>query len=138
MHMDSERESFIQLLEFTPGMRRRVETAIAGLVDLLDALEAPAEDLEDGHDAELDHEGEETLGWAAGMSQVKLGVNTADGDNTAPETHGKGFRRCGPDDFEPDNEGDELDPGEGPDDNGIADQDGANEQWALVWGGAVV
>ncbi len=68
-----------------------LDTAIA----TLDALDAPDEDLEDGHDAEHD------LGWPACMSQAKLGPNTADGDSTAPERHGKGFLRCRPDDCEP-------------------------------------
>jgi len=55
---------------------------------------------EDGGDI-LD-EGEETLGWAANVSQLALGPNTADGDITALERHGKGFLRSGPDDAEDD------------------------------------
>ncbi len=53
---------------------------------------------EDGGDI-LD-EGEETLGWAANVSQLALGQTTADGDATALERHGRGFLRSGPDDAE--------------------------------------
>lgn len=45
--------------------------------------------------------GEETLGWSANVGQLALGETTADGDNTAPERHGRGFVRCGEDDREP-------------------------------------
>ncbi len=55
---------------------------------------------EDGGDI-LD-EGEETLGWAANVSQLALGQTTADGDATALERHGKGFLRSGPEDAEDD------------------------------------
>ena len=58
---------------------------------------------EDGGDI-LD-EGEETLGWAANVSQLALGQTTADGDETALERHGRGFVRSGPDDAEDDDPG---------------------------------
>ncbi len=74
-----------------------LDTAIA----TLDALDAPAEDLEDGHDAEHDlADAEHDLGWPACVSQVNLGRNTDDGDITALERHGRGFLRSGPDDAE--------------------------------------
>jgi len=76
-----------------------LDTAIA----TLDALDAPDEDLEDGHDAEHDlADAEHDLGWTACMSQVNLGRNTEDGDATALERHGRGFLRSGPDDAEDD------------------------------------
>jgi len=55
---------------------------------------------EDGGDI-LD-EVEQSLGWAANVSQLALGPNTADGDETALERHGKGFVRSGGDDCEDD------------------------------------
>ncbi len=76
-----------------------LDTAIA----TLDALDASAEDLEDGHDAEHDlADAEHDLGWPAYVSQVNLGRNTDDGDITALERHGRGFIRSGPDDSEDD------------------------------------
>lgn len=44
--------------------------------------------------------GEATLGWCENVSQLGLGANCDDGDSTAPERHGLGFRRCSPDDVE--------------------------------------
>jgi len=55
---------------------------------------------EDGGDI-LD-EVEQSLGWAANVSRLALGPNTADGDETALERHGKGFVRSGGDDCEDD------------------------------------
>jgi len=82
-------------------MRRALEGAIANGIATLDALDAPAEDLEDGHDAEHDlADAEHDLGWPAYVSQVNLGRNTDDGDITALERHGRGFIRSGPDDSE--------------------------------------
>ncbi len=74
-----------------------LDTAIA----TLDALDAPGADLEEDDFGEPGGDDEEALGWTAGMSQAKLGPNTPEGDSTAPERHGKGFLRCGPDDGEP-------------------------------------
>ncbi len=117
---------------------------------------------EDGGDI-LD-EGEETLGWAANVGQLALGMTTADGDETALERHGKGFLRSGGDDMEPslgalncvmeavvgldgkvfrygadqthwsDGSRDDCELG---DDNGIADMDGQHEQMLAHVGGYV-
>ena len=57
---------------------------------------------EDEHGGDILDEGEEDLGWSANVSQLGLGVNTADGDETAPERHGGGFVRGAPDDHESD------------------------------------
>ncbi len=47
MHMDRERESYVQLLEFTPRLRRRVQDTIDELIDLLDAIDAAGDEIED-------------------------------------------------------------------------------------------
>jgi hypothetical protein len=88
-----------------------LDTAIA----TLDAMDAPDEDLEDGHDAEHDlADAEHDLGWPACMSQAKLGRNTDDGDATALERHGRGFLRSGPEDAEDDDPAGAQQPDEDP------------------------
>ena len=56
-----------------------------------DTLDREAEDLD-----------EFTLGWSALHSQASLDHGAEEGDLTAPERHGRGFVRCGPDDAEDD------------------------------------
>jgi hypothetical protein len=89
--------------------RSRIEAVIEGLIGFLDTLD-PDPDLEPSFgdlppgiadEAEPDHDDERTLGWSSLASQVGLGDNTDDGDETALERHGKGFSRSGPDDAEP-------------------------------------
>jgi len=88
---------------FVPLDPAAIGDALDDAIATLDALDAPAEDLEDGHDAEHDlADAEHDLGWPACMSQVNLGRNTEDGDITALERHGRGFLRSGPDDAEDD------------------------------------
>nr|USU32905.1 hypothetical protein NG677_04180 [Methylobacterium sp. OTU13CASTA1] len=84
------------------------------------------------HDAEEDASdedlgGEETLGWAANVGQLNLGPNTADGDATALETFGGGFRRSGHEDDEDshDREHDEAE-------RGIGDAEGREEQYSFT------
>jgi len=94
-----------QLVEhgFVPSDGPAIDDALDNAIATLDALDAPAEDLEDGHDAEHDlADAEHDLGWPACVSQVNLGRNTDDGDATALERHGRGFLRSGPDDAEDD------------------------------------
>ncbi len=85
---------------FDPLARTAIGDALDVVVAHLDAIDAPAEDLEDDDPLERVGDEELDLGWSALHSQIKLGVNTDDGDHTAPERHGRGFVRCAPDDSE--------------------------------------
>ena len=117
----------------SPDLRARCEQTIEWLVALLDAVDTPGADVEptlgaaeflafsgcnwkrsreDADEREPDDDGEETLGWSAGMKQLDLGPNTADADNTVPERHGNGFVRCAADDMEPSLGAPELLPGD--------------------------
>ncbi len=86
---------------FVPLDPATIGDALDTAVATLDALDAPGLDLEEDDFGEPGGDDEEALGWTAGMSQAKLGPNTPEGDSTAPERHGMGFVRCGPDDCEP-------------------------------------
>ena len=86
---------------FVPVDRETAGAALADAMALLDAIDAPEEDLEpEGELLEAVGDDELDLGWAANVSQVALGPNTGDGDLTAPERFGRDFVRCGPDDAE--------------------------------------
>jgi len=86
---------------FVPLDPAVIGDALDHAIATLDGLDAPGADLEEDDFGEPGGDDEEALGWTAGMSQAKLGPNTPEGDSTAPERHGKGFLRCGPDDGEP-------------------------------------
>ena len=71
-----------------------IDKLVERLIDIMDAADAPSEDLEDGHDAELDFEGEATLGAPEQHhNQSKWGRTQVDGDGElelslgAPERH---------------------------------------------------
>jgi hypothetical protein len=140
-------------------LRARMEAAIEKLLTAaerliaeFDALE-PDTDLEPylagdhgtgGDDREMEADAEYSLGWNATHSQVQLGESTEDGDLTAPESHGMGFQRCGPDDAEDGHDreatnedgGNILDEG-GHDegwDSGIGDEEGREEQFGAFVG----
>ncbi len=88
---------------FVPLDPAAIGDALDHAIATLDAMDAPADDLEDGHDAEHDMaDAEHDLGWPAYVSQVNLGRNTDDGDATALERHSRGFLRSGPEDAEDD------------------------------------
>ncbi len=64
-------------------LRRQAMDAVDHLIALLDALDVDHEDMEDGHDAELDYEGEATLGAPEQHhNQAKWcqGANETDGE----------------------------------------------------------
>jgi len=92
-----------------------------------DVQDEPHDAEEDASDEDLG--GEETLGWAGNVGQLNLGPNTADGDATALETYGGGFRRSGHEDDE-----DSHDREGNTDDNGIADAPGAWDAGFLHYG----
>ena len=77
--------------------------ALEAAFAVLDPIDSPDADIEDGHDAEYDtSDAELDLGCDEKISQLYLGDNTDDGDATALERHGRGFIRSGPDDAEDD------------------------------------
>ena len=86
--------------DFVQGDHAAIGEALDLVVSHLDAIDDPDEDLEEDTDLEKGGDDELDLGWSALHSQIRLGVNTDDGDHTAPERHGCGFVRCAPDDFE--------------------------------------
>ena len=75
------------------SLRARAESEIERLIAMLDDLDGDP-DLEPNGDDEF------SLGWPANVSQLALGDNTLDGDATALERHGAGFRPSGRDDAE--------------------------------------
>jgi hypothetical protein len=96
-------------------LRQEAELAIDRLIEFVDQLDAPSEDREDEGDAELDDDGEPTLGSIEHLNQEKAWRHT--GDFTGePESDGDA-------DGEPDEDREE-DPAE----MGIADMDGLLEQ----------
>ncbi|WP_156465586.1 hypothetical protein [Methylobacterium sp. Leaf106] len=121
------------------ALRRRVAKAVAEGIDFLDATGGDP-DLEDDGDVEPDEDansddqgGEDALGWCENARQLGLGPNTPDGDATALERAGAGFKRSGHEDDEEshDQEADddrELDMAEW----GIGDADGLAEQTGLT------
>jgi len=107
----------VDLASLAEGRRRHAYRMAADAVDhliaLMDTLDAAGEDLEpeagydlpEGDDercASSEVDDEHPLGWTACMSQVNLGRNTDDLEETALERHGRGFIRSGPDDSEDD------------------------------------
>ncbi len=79
-----------------------IDKLVERLIDILDAADAASEDLEDGHDAELDFEGEATLGAPEQHhNQSKWGRTQVDGDGElelslgAPERHPNPMRTFG-------------------------------------------
>ena len=102
----------------------------------LDALDAPAEDLEDDGTAEEEPDDEDggdaelSLGWCRWLfTQSRLGDPSDDLELTALERNGHGFIRTGADDAEQDDPA-EDDDGAGDEDSGIGDEDGLAEQLA--------
>jgi hypothetical protein len=53
----------------SPKNRKLIEDRIEGLIAVLDAQDAPNEELEDGGDDEPDNEGEGSLGWPEDANQ---------------------------------------------------------------------
>jgi hypothetical protein len=139
-------------------LRRRIELAVERLLSALDALEAPAEDLEPegddgddpGQDDEPDVDGEPCLGsTAAHAGSSQQGWSQGAGDDSEDEHDGA----------EPDEDGepilgalsatsegnqtgwgngDQMDHEHDEAERGIADEDGALEQGALRPGQAVM
>lgn len=104
--------------DWSKGYQRKPEFAECETV----SEDEGADPMEDGCEVydTIGVSGEQSLGWCENVSQLALGNNTDDADNTAPERFGMSFVDCGPDDIEED--GGERD---GPDDTGIADPKGA-------------
>jgi len=71
----------------TPSKRKRIEHRIEELIAVLDAEDAPLEDLEDGADEEPDDDGEGSLGWADDKNQERALKNCV----------GESVMVCGPD-----------------------------------------
>jgi hypothetical protein len=64
----------------TPQARKRIEGRIETLIAVLDAQDAPAEDLEDGGDHEPDPDGEPALGWPEDKDQDRAIKNCTNDD----------------------------------------------------------
>jgi len=79
----------------TPQARKRIEGRIETLIAVLDAQDAPAEDLEDGADDEPDSDGEGSLGWPEDKDQDRALKNCLSDDGGVI--------------FGPDREGDDAD-----------------------------
>ncbi len=102
-----------------PALRRKLEAAVERLIATLDALDAPDEDLEEGHDAEaFADDAEPNLGSTNHKDQSKATNTYFGGDDL--EFEGETVAEC---DLE-DGHDREDDPAE----SGIADDDGYREQ----------
>ncbi len=75
----------------TPDRRKRIEDRIEQLISVLDAQDAPAEDLEDGGDDEPDESTEPSLGWTEDINQdraIKACTNDDAGVIFGPDREG--------------------------------------------------
>ncbi|WP_246504790.1 hypothetical protein [Microvirga antarctica] len=153
MPVDSERGSFVRFqtaqvptfIEIGPHMRARIETAIDGLIGLLDQLDGDSSELEDDSDSEP------SLGWSiSGAGDRDHRASSLDLEDDSDFEPSLGWSVTGatsendnhPSTVDLEDEHDGIEPDddfENADDNGIADAGGLAEQVGnFSWGGAVL